>query len=342
MERKERLFYLDFVRTVAVISIVTTHFNARYLYLDPPLPEKAVITTTVSNIYLGDWGVALFFIISGAALMYVYGEKCVIKQFYKKRFLSIYPMFWIAYIVAFWGLSYMNKSILGGGVPKFNFIFTILGFDGLLCENIPTFYVLGEWFLGAIILMYILFPVLRKMVNNRPIITIVGIHMIYFYIVFFYHLSFNPAKLIFTRLPEIVFGMYFVKWRKKVDWKVALTALIVLVLNGVLKPGWSDIMQTTYVGIASFLVLVYLSYFMENRWCQWGAAIISKYSYAIFLVHHVIIGCMMATFDLTTITRLHSYLLFMTISIVIGFMAFLLYHFHSYLMRQLSLVMRGE
>ena len=340
--KRERLFYLDFVRAIAAISIVMTHFNARYLYLNPPMPEKAVITTTVSNIYIGGWGVSLFFIISGAALMYVYEEKCEIKQFYKKRFFSIYPMFWIAYIFAFFYFFYKNKSVPGGGAPKINFIFSILGFDGLLAENIPTFYILGEWFLGAIILMYLLFPVLRKLVNERPVITIVGILLIYFYIVFFYRLSFNPAKLIFTRLPEIVFGMYFVKWRKKVNWKVALIALIVLILNGVLKPGWSDIMQTTYVGIASFLVLVYLSYFMENRWCQWGASIISKYSYAIFLVHHVIIGCMMATFDLTTITRLHSYLLFMTISVVIAFMAFLLYHFHSYLMRQLSLVMRGE
>ena len=36
--KKERLFYLDFVRAVAAVSIVITHFNARYLYLNPPMP----------------------------------------------------------------------------------------------------------------------------------------------------------------------------------------------------------------------------------------------------------------------------------------------------------------
>ena len=51
--KKERLFYLDFVRAIATISIVITHFNARYLYLNPPMPQKAVITTTVANIYIG-------------------------------------------------------------------------------------------------------------------------------------------------------------------------------------------------------------------------------------------------------------------------------------------------
>ena len=109
--KKERLFYLDFVRAVAAVSIVITHFNARYLYLNPPMPEKAVLTTTVSNIYIGDWGVSLFFIISGAALMYVYEKKCELKTFYKKRFFSIYPMFWMAYIAAFIYSFYADKMM---------------------------------------------------------------------------------------------------------------------------------------------------------------------------------------------------------------------------------------
>ena len=155
--KKERLFYLDFVRAIAAVSIVITHFNARFLLLNLPTPEKAVITTTVSNIYIGNWGVSLFFIISGAALMYVYEEKCDLKTFYKKRFFSIYPMFWIAYFFAFCYLFYVNKAIPGGGAPKKNFILSIIGFDGLMAENVQTFYILGEWFLGAIILMYVFF-----------------------------------------------------------------------------------------------------------------------------------------------------------------------------------------
>ena len=89
--KKERLFYLDFVRAIATISIVLTHFNARFLYLNPPAPEKAVITTTVANIYIGGWGVSLFFIISGAALMYVYQEKCELKTFLQKKIFKYLP-----------------------------------------------------------------------------------------------------------------------------------------------------------------------------------------------------------------------------------------------------------
>lgn len=330
--KKERLFYLDFVRAVAAVSIIMTHFNARYLYLNPPMPEKAVLTTMVSNIYIGNWGVSLFFIISGAALMYVYEEKCDLKIYFKKRFLSIYPMYWIAYICGFLYLFYTNKAVPGAGGPKINFIFSILGFDGLLAENIPTFYVLGEWFLGAIICMYILFPLLRQGIKKQPVVTWAVILVVYAWFMFGYHYNFNVAKIILARLPEIVFGMSFIKLRKKVDWKVALGALAILIINGIAKPSWSENIQTTYVGILSFLVLVYLSYWVKINIVKRICSVISKYSYAIFLVHHMVIARMLSTFDLANISRLHSYLLFCAVCIVIGFFAWALYRVHRSVM----------
>ena len=65
--RKERLFYLDFIRAIATVSIIMTHFNARYIYAGAQYIYKAIISTTFFNIYIGDWGVSLFFIISSIA-----------------------------------------------------------------------------------------------------------------------------------------------------------------------------------------------------------------------------------------------------------------------------------
>ena len=78
--KKERLFYLDFIRTIATISILLTHFNAIYIFSYPEQSDKAVITSRVFGLYIGDFGVSLFFIISGAALMYIYGEKMDLKD----------------------------------------------------------------------------------------------------------------------------------------------------------------------------------------------------------------------------------------------------------------------
>lgn len=335
--KKERLFYLDFVRAIAVVSILMTHFNARYLYLVPPMPEKAVITTMVSNIYIGNWGVSLFFIISGSALMYVYQDKLELKKFYKKRFLSIYPMFWMAYIIAFAYFCVKNHMMPGTGTPKVNFIFTILGLDGMLAAYIPTFYILGEWFLGTIILMYLLFPLLRTGVNQKPVLTAAAVLVIYA-VMFLLEDRVNISIIVLTRLPEIVFGMYFVRWGKKVDWKMALSAFLILIVNGVVAPSWSSMLQTTYVGIASFIVLVFLSYYLKFSACEKFCDVISKYSYAIFLVHHVIIAEIMARFDLVNISVKKSYLLFAAICVVIAVFAWILFHIHAFIMGRIKVL----
>ena len=139
----------------------------------------------------------------------------------------------------------------------------MIGFDGLLLTNgYPTFYLLGEWFLGVIVLIYLVFPLLRKLLNEKPALllglTIVGYigglllcdHGPY---------PLVPATMLFVRIPELVFGMFFVKYKGKVSWKMAAAALAVIVVNWIVKPGFSASIQTTYVGIASFLVCVYVS-----------------------------------------------------------------------------------
>lgn len=335
--KKERLFYLDFVRAIAALAIVVTHFNARYLYLDPPAPEKAVFTTSIGNLYIGDWGVSLFFIISGAALMYVYEEKCQLKTFYKKRFLSIYPMFWIAYIIDFLFIVWQTHAMPAGGIPKWRILFSVVGFDGLLLTNgYPTFYLLGEWFLGVIVLVYLIFPLLRELLNKKPalllILTAAGYAGSF---VLCNHVSYPliPATLLFVRIPELVFGMFFVKYKGKVTWKTAVPALAVVVLNWIVKPGISASIQTTYVGIASFLVCVYVSDIVRCASVEYICGKLSKYSYAIFLVHHVIIANIMGKVNLTEISVGESYLLFAGVCCAIALFAWILYLAHHFVMK---------
>ena len=113
--KKERLFYLDFIRAISTLIIVITHYNAVFFWGRTPGTElwsKLVTPKDVFNLYIGNLGVSLFFIISGATMMYVYGQKDKIdlKTFFKKRFMSLYPMFWIAYIACFLYLFYVNKG----------------------------------------------------------------------------------------------------------------------------------------------------------------------------------------------------------------------------------------
>lgn len=334
--KKERQFYLDFVRAVAVVSILLTHYNACFLFIEQPQFHKMVITWRVANLYIGDFGVTLFFIISGAALMLTYGDKLDLVPFYKKRFLSIYPMFWMAYAIAFL-FEFYTRGV-PAGIPHCNMLLSVIGFDGLaLSAGVPTYYLLGEWFLGFIVLFYLIFPLLRYTFVRWPIPTSVVVVVMYGATLYLNHGPMPMATVLTTRLPEILFGMAFVRYIKKADWKIGLPCLIILVANTLLAPTFNKSIQTTYVGIAAFLFLVFLAEYAGRltgirRIC----GILSKYSYAIFLVHHVVISKMIAKYDVMTMTRTQSYLLFMTIMMVVAVLSYLLFRLHAAVMKELK------
>lgn len=312
MNKRKRIFGFDFIRMIATFSIVLIHYNAVYFYMNPQRYDLTLLTNSISNIYLGSWGVSLFFILSGASLMYVYQEKLDLKKFYKKRFLSIYPMFWIAYIIALLVQFYLYKGFSFAQVPIYNFILTIIGFDGNLMTVIPTFYILGEWFLGCIIAMYIVFPLLRNMVNEIPILTLVVILSIFVYIENYCTLPLARDVIFLTRLPELCYGMYFVKYIKTINLPTFVVSISIFVLNWIIKPSIPNDVQVLYIGIVSFNILIFISEFVKKSKVIVDISnYISKYSYSIFLTHHVIIAYVTSTFILNDLSKKGSCVLFL-------------------------------
>ena len=337
--KKERLYYLDFVRAIAVVLILLTHFNARYLsyYMTPSMPQNALLGLYPFGIYIGDLGVSLFFIISGAALMYVYKEELHILKFYKKRFLALYPMFWIGYIFFFLYFFYCTKQMPYINIPKINFLATILGMDGYLTGIVPTYYILGEWFLGCIILMYIAFPLLRIGILKRFKITCIFIILLYLpFATHEWFTNFPSSKLLLVRLPEILFGMIFILYiRKPKIWHLCCS-IFILLLNTFLKPNWPTSLQTTYIGICSFIVLVYISKWFTHPLFMSASKTLSKYSYAIFLTHHVIIDEIANTFPMAELNRSERYLLFLLCLIITGLASYLLFHFNAFVVSSIK------
>ena len=54
-----------------------------------------------NRLYLGDIGVSIFFMLTGASLMLSTKDWRGCTEFYKKRFLAIFPSFWLVYIIVF-------------------------------------------------------------------------------------------------------------------------------------------------------------------------------------------------------------------------------------------------
>lgn len=288
--KKPRLFYLDWIRAIAAILIVVTHFNNPYLE-----PTRFFVNRPF-GIYIGGLGVSLFLIISGAALMYNYGdrESLDLRTFYTKRAKTLYPMFWVAFIVANILLFIRNNGYIFVPRHKITAIFSLFGMDGYASAfGVGTFYTLGEWFLGFIILFYIVFPLLRVGVNKMPIATVCIVLVLYAAtVVFFtfYQIPRVPSDILLTtRLPELVFGMIFVKFIKKVPHWLAAVSFVILALQQ-LTHILKDNIAVTIVGIFAFLLLSYIGKLVKSfKPLSACTKFISAYSYPIFLVHHVLI-----------------------------------------------------
>ena len=107
------------------------------------------------------------------------GEKEVL-DFFKKRWLSIFPMFYIA-----WTVMYIINSLRVGswfwGGPRRNFLLSAIGMDGYFLHLGMNYYNLGEWFLGGIILLYLLYPLLLFLWNKAKIPSTVLITFIFLF-----------------------------------------------------------------------------------------------------------------------------------------------------------------
>ena len=93
-------------------------------------------------------------------------------------------------------------------------LFSVLGLDGYLCNQglIPfDFYKLGEWFLGCIIILYLIYPLIRKAVDTFPLpVMIIAIGL---YTACVRMTSEIGSWHFFLRIPEMMMGILFVKYR---------------------------------------------------------------------------------------------------------------------------------
>jgi peptidoglycan/LPS O-acetylase OafA/YrhL len=155
---KKKIHFLDFIRCMATIQIVLFHY---------------VCATQLPNKYVLLWGregVALFFMISGCGLVNKYYYNLSVLDFYKRRFLGIIIPFWVAYIGAFiWKYFGNGFHTVFNQIPIENGIYTLIGVDGFLSVcGIPTFYLIGEWYMGALMIVYLFFPLWIYVFKRHP------------------------------------------------------------------------------------------------------------------------------------------------------------------------------
>ena len=177
-----RLLYLDVLRIIAIIAVVMIHVSNKFL--TEPMSDTTPFLWYVSCAYysFSRWAVPVFCMISGA--LFLDGKQNIpIKMLYKKYIYRIFISF------VFWSIVYAVYVNFGNDWHKLSTIKTFIG------DVVHGHYHL--WFLWMIGGLYISFPILKLIYNDKKILKYyLTIMLVYaFLIPFFFDLSHSVGFL---------------------------------------------------------------------------------------------------------------------------------------------------
>ena len=205
MNKKERIFYYDFLRAFAIIAVLLCHMDIFYGPLNTPLQ---VIAKYVLH-DIGRMGVPIFLMISGALLL---NKDYDLSVFLKKRFTRIiYPfIFWVSILVI--GLYVFHEHSMI--IPVIMIFKTFNSYPLFTNFNL-------DFFAG-----YIGYPVLGYYLNNKKfnisdkklcIISIAALLISLGVYVYIDYAKLGLIELIYQNVPMIFIASSFFILIKSID-----------------------------------------------------------------------------------------------------------------------------
>jgi peptidoglycan/LPS O-acetylase OafA/YrhL len=270
----------DVLRIISAFVVVSFHFS---------LHVMKVKNTSFGyfDIFVGR-AVAIFFIVSGATL-WLNNKDTSIKDFAIKRVKSIYPLFWICYVPLAIERIIKSKS-LSLGLNPLKYILSIFGLDGYFLCISPNYYILGEWFLGAIIIIYVMFPLIRFCIKKNIYVTTFIILALYILTYVTGVGEINNVYNFFTYLFYFYVGILYEETKGK-SWVEKIAWLLLVIVP--FCRGWSDLQK--FIQAFAFVVCInisteflYKKEILQNH--RTVCSIIIKagsLTYLVFLIHQV-------------------------------------------------------
>ena len=126
------------------------------------------------KIFMGGYiGVDIFLFLSGLGLCHSY-DNHTLKDFYKRRFVRIYPLFLLFAIIR----TLMHANLLNINVSLWDWFCNL---TTLSYYQIGGFFI--DWYLSALFILYLLFPIFRKKTNIVTISLSIALIIIIYYFV---------------------------------------------------------------------------------------------------------------------------------------------------------------
>lgn len=289
--KKERIASIDFIRGVSALLIVLYHIVGIF-QITPGLdnfPLKAITET-------GDWSVtvvAVFFMISGASLYYNYPkiEKGKLHIFYFKRWKSLFPAFLLVWFCNYIEAAVTAKNLFYAAEPKY-LLLSLFGLDGYFNYLHPNYYYTGEWFLGAIVMLYALYPLLTFLFEKIRWIATAIITAAFVWLMIFNPFTITKSWNLISCLFSFWIGMLFIRYRETLR-KFRFLGLIALVPYLIFELVPLGIDEITIMIVNSIFLYLFLDWVADYVFkvppLKGFCLVASALSYEIFLVHHSLI-----------------------------------------------------
>ncbi|WP_246708825.1 acyltransferase family protein [Bradyrhizobium sp. DASA03005] len=297
----EKIRELDGLRAIAALLVIAWHYIGA---ADGP-------NFWLWNVlYIGHFGVDLFFVLSGFLITTILLENrdapSFFSSFYGRRAFRIWPIYYLMVAICFFGwLSGTNPVLFNGDVPGWTYLFGIQNFWMAKLQTTGVYWLGGTWSLAIEEQFYLVFPLVVRLVPPdilpRVLIAVILVCPIGRLID-----SFTPDTYGYYVLPQfradvIAIGALIACYRLSRARSVAVTRQVKRVLLGascfvpvIMISGsatfhaaaWQHTLAAIFFGAVVFMVL-------ENQGASYLAPLRSetgarfaRWSYTSYMIHH--------------------------------------------------------
>ncbi len=233
----------DVLRVLAALTVLFYHFECSAYDIFLTAGTRGFFLDFLGTGHnLGSIAVEVFLLLAGILSVSTLSDSFSPRRYLSKRLMRLLVPFWISWLLVC-AYTVITSSDLLWKNPKL-FPLTMIGIDGWATVTfglVDSFYLVGEWYLGVMVIITMLWPLLRVPFRNNPYVTC--------FILFIFELLaiFVPAQqealrplsvLPWSNIFSFSLGVLIAKRRAEVSgsrwWLVGGATMV---LTGMIAPG---------------------------------------------------------------------------------------------------------
>lgn len=294
---KTRYRSIDIAKGIAIIMIILCHYNQSFNY-------------AIGLFTYFQMGCSVFFVCSGFGIAkliqtrYTNNDKVDIKKYLVSRLQKILPLWLLAMLIVYIANTislYLFNQMLGFGTERsligiLSNVFLIHGFIPAYNNTVMP----GGWFIGALVILYILAPLFYYLFNRtkkrRIVFVLSSVVSIVIWAIFLLKLdSFDSNNYQYfnflNHIPCFCLGMllYFEQQTnmspKKYYLVLGLTCLFAAIFVWFCKIPWKDNYSNWVTAISTYFLLKYFINIKKESNRIFLIEKFGKHSYSIYLLH---------------------------------------------------------